>query len=331
MTRLRSRAWNRNAIRPPGSFRTAACRATVHFPERSQWLRREPLGRGVDVGRVEGPIANRGEAGPLAVSDVGLGRLQRPPVGGHLQAPRVRRSRVPDRCHPPRRRAAAAGSPSRSSRTRPHRSGGTGCVPRRRRGRSPARSDWRRRATRRSRCRRAIGYSTRRSRACATTLSMSCSKPNSGVWTPMIVRPASAYFAAHARRYGQGPEPVDAGVGPEVDQDDASAESFRRQRRGVEPRRRPVERRQVALDRQGELLACQAMDDRPDRAGPAVRVGGYSLAGCEIRAAGLVGHGHVSVSSGRWDADADVVGLSLHERCDQTHPARKRPARPARS
>jgi hypothetical protein len=34
------------------------------------------------------------------------------------------------------------------------------------------------------------------------TLSMFCSKPNSGVWTPITVRPSPWYLAAHARRYG---------------------------------------------------------------------------------------------------------------------------------
>ena len=33
MTRFTSRAWKRNAIRPPGSFSTAAWRATVHVPD----------------------------------------------------------------------------------------------------------------------------------------------------------------------------------------------------------------------------------------------------------------------------------------------------------
>jgi hypothetical protein len=33
---LRSRAWNSNATRPPGSLRSAACCATVQVPVRSQ-------------------------------------------------------------------------------------------------------------------------------------------------------------------------------------------------------------------------------------------------------------------------------------------------------
>src|SRR5437667_2683680 len=48
----------------------------------------------------------------------------------------------------------------------------------------------------------AIGYSTPRVRDCAVTLSMSPSNPNSGVWTPITVRPSPRYLSAHARRYG---------------------------------------------------------------------------------------------------------------------------------
>ena len=65
---------------------------------------------------------------------------------------------------------------------------------------------------------------------------------------------------------GKRAEPVDAGVGPEVDEDDAPAEPLRRQRLGVEPPGRAVERCQVALDREGELLARRPMGDRADQA-----------------------------------------------------------------
>src|ERR671916_645236 len=40
------------------------------------------------------------------------------------------------------------------------------------------------------------------SRAAAITLSTSRSNPNSGVWTPITVRPCSWYLAAHSRTYG---------------------------------------------------------------------------------------------------------------------------------
>ena len=75
------------------------------------------------------------------------------------------------------------------------------------------------------------------------TLSTSRSKPNSGVWTPTTVSPASRVLRGPRADVRQRPQPVDAGVGPEVDEDDASAESLRRQRLGVEPAGRAVERR----------------------------------------------------------------------------------------
>src|SRR6266851_8269009 len=49
----------------------------------------------------------------------------------------------------------------------------------------------------------AIGYATRMSLAARRTFSMSCSKGNSGVWTPITTSPSSRYFFAHARRYGR--------------------------------------------------------------------------------------------------------------------------------
>jgi hypothetical protein len=49
---------------------------------------------------------------------------------------------------------------------------------------------------------------------------------------------------------GKGAEPVDAGVGPEVDQEDPAAQVRRRERRRVEPAAGAGERRQVTLDRQ---------------------------------------------------------------------------------
>ena len=45
----------------------------------------ESRGGVVDVGPIEGGDLLRGEAGALAVSEVGLGRLQRPPVGGDFE------------------------------------------------------------------------------------------------------------------------------------------------------------------------------------------------------------------------------------------------------
>ena len=46
----------------------------------------------------------------------------------------------------------------------------------------------------------------------------------------------------------KGPEPIDAGVGPEVDDDDFSAQVRSRQRLRIEPAGRAAERRQPAFD-----------------------------------------------------------------------------------
>ena len=46
----------------------------------------QPRCRGVPVRPVEPRAGLRGEPAALAVAEVGLGRLQRPPVGRHLQA-----------------------------------------------------------------------------------------------------------------------------------------------------------------------------------------------------------------------------------------------------
>src|SRR4029453_454959 len=69
---------------------------------------------------------------------------------------------------------------------------------------------------------------------------------------------------------GKRPEPVDAGVGPEVDQHHTAAQAFWGQWRRVEPPGRAVEPRQVTLDRQGSRFgtrsrAEQAHLPRPPR------------------------------------------------------------------
>ena len=91
MTRFTSRAWKRNAIRPFGSFSTPAWRATVHVPASAHWLRRNG-GSEYGVRLVERGVGFGGEAAALAVADVRLGRLERPPVGGHLEPLRARPS-----------------------------------------------------------------------------------------------------------------------------------------------------------------------------------------------------------------------------------------------
>src|SRR5205814_7654877 len=60
-------------------------------------------------------------------------------------------------------------------------------------------------------------------------------------------------------------QPVDAGVGPEVDADDPPAEVLWCQRFRVEPSRRALEGRETTFDPQGNLLAREAMDDRADQ------------------------------------------------------------------
>ena len=52
---------------------------------------------------------------------------------------------------------------------------------------------------------------------------------------------------------GKRAQPVDAGVGPELDQDDLSPQAGRRQRRRVEPRGRAAERGQLAFDGRRDL------------------------------------------------------------------------------
>ena len=70
------------------------------------------------------------------------------------------------------------------------------------------------------------------------TFAASCSKANSGVSTPTIVRPVLAVGGVPRLQVGQRADAVDAGVGPEVDQHDAPAQRGERQRcvaRRVEP------------------------------------------------------------------------------------------------
>ena len=109
ITRLTSRAWNWNAIRPPGAVEIAAWRATFHVPAERPVVERQPAGGVVVVGLVEAGDALLREAGGLAVADVRLGRLQRPPVGGDLETVRLDVDEVLVDVRPRRRRRAAAG------------------------------------------------------------------------------------------------------------------------------------------------------------------------------------------------------------------------------
>ena len=56
-------------------------------------------------------------------------------------------------------------------------------------------------------------------------------------------------------------EPVDARVGPELDEHDLPAEPSRRQRLGVDPVRRAIERRQRSLDRQVPLSGVERCEE----------------------------------------------------------------------
>ena len=91
----------------------------------------------------------------------------------------------------------------------------------------------------------------------------------------------------------QGPDPVDAGVGPEVDEDDPTAESFGRQRLGVEPAGRTVEGRQVPLDREDVRVSDQAVGESTEKAWTARR-GGRRVAARPIGHVPLIDHGCAS-------------------------------------
>jgi hypothetical protein len=58
---------------------------------------------------------------------------------------------------------------------------------------------------------------------------------------------------------GERAKPIDAGVRPEVDEDDLSPEVVRRERRRVEPAGRPVESGEMALS--GERSVAAQIED----------------------------------------------------------------------
>ena len=157
--------------------------------------------------------------------------------------------RAPDRSrrYPPR--GAAAGRPSRTWRTRPRRSGDSGCGPRHRRCTAPASSGWRTPARRRSRCRSRSGIRRRIPCPRDDVVDVPLEPELRGVRADQRHAEVGVLLVPRAP-VGQGAQPVDAGVGPEVDEDDAPAETRRGQWLRVEPAGRPVERRQVTLDGQ---------------------------------------------------------------------------------
>ena len=65
-------------------------------------------------------------------------------------------------------------------------------------------------------------------------------------------------FFGPGANIGEGPDAVDAGIGPEIDEDDLAVKLFPRQRRRVQPLDGAVQRRRRALDGQiaAERLSC---------------------------------------------------------------------------
>jgi len=63
-------------------------------------------------------------------------------------------------------------------------------------------------------------------------------------------QPVALVLLSPGTHVGKLAEPVDAGVGPEVDQDDSAAQTGRCERRRVQPASGARERRQLPLERQ---------------------------------------------------------------------------------
>ena len=63
---------------------------------------------------------------------------------------------------------------------------------------------------------------------------------------------------------GQRAQPVDAGVGPEIDQDDLAAQALHSQRLGVQPRGGPGEGRERPLVGHAQAVARKPMGQSPD-------------------------------------------------------------------
>ncbi len=76
-------------MRPPASFRTAAWAARVHVPEGAHSLRPSRGGSGYACGSSKRAALGRCETGTPAVGHVGLGRSQALPIGRDLEPLRV--------------------------------------------------------------------------------------------------------------------------------------------------------------------------------------------------------------------------------------------------
>jgi hypothetical protein len=85
-------------------------------------------------------------------------------------------------------------------------------------------------------------------------------------------------------------QPVDAGVGPEVDGDDPAAESVGCQRLGVEPASRTVEGGKMPLDGQLRAVPGEAVPERSEEAGADRRLGDRRRAADAIGGASVIGH-----------------------------------------
>ena len=156
---------------------------------------------------------------------------------------------IPGRCRRCRPRSGAAAGSSRTSRSRPRRSGGGGSAPGRPRSTAPASSGCRTRSRWRSRCRPRPGSRPQIRDFSADVIEVVLEVELGGVHADehesvilVLVGPGTDI--------GKRPQPVDAGVGPEVDQHDPAAQVGRRQRGRVEPPGRAVETRQVSFNGQ---------------------------------------------------------------------------------
>ena len=78
-------------------------------------------------------------------------------------------------------------------------------------------------------------------------------------------QPAADVFPGPGADIGQLAEPVDAGVGPEVDQDHLPAQAVRRQRGRIEPPGRAAEGRQLTLEGQPDRGRVQSSGRAPVR------------------------------------------------------------------
>ena len=66
---------------------------------------------------------------------------------------------------------------------------------------------------------------------------------------------------------GHRAQPVDAGVGPEVDEDDPAPQSLGRERFRIQPAGRPRERGQMAFHRQIDRVAGRPVHQRAEETG----------------------------------------------------------------